>query len=382
MSAVRKQGFRNLKAVSAKIDPYLIPSETMQKSLLVVDDEPQIIKSIVRSLKHLEQEILTAGSGQQGLDILKNNRNIAVVLSDQNMPEMDGTLFLEKVRQYDKDIVRLLLTGHAKIDNAIEAIKRSQVFEYLIKPWEPEALKNTIKRAFDHHELTKENRRLHLVTLEQNTRLRRLNDTLEEQVKERTLQLAEAVREGVLMLSIAAEARDDNTGEHVKRIRKLTKLLCLKIGMRGEEAQRIAFFSMMHDVGKIHVPDLILNKNGPLSEKEWTVMKDHTTAGEKILGNSPYYSIARQIARSHHEWLDGSGYPDGLKGVKIPLPARIVAVVDVFDALTHERPYKKAWPRHEAVEELERLAGRQFDTDLVSAFVEIASNSPIDDMEI
>jgi putative two-component system response regulator len=151
--------------------------------------------------------------------------------------------------------------------------------------------------------------------------------------------------------------------------------------MKEEVSERIGFFSMMHDVGKIHVPDNILNKNGPLSEKQWQVMKEHTIAGEKILGNSPYYSIARQIARSHHEWLDGSGYPDGLKGVNIPLPARVVAVADVFDALTHERPYKKAWPTYEAIKELKRLAGRQFDTDLVSAFVEIVSNGPLDDME-
>jgi putative two-component system response regulator len=369
-----------LKDVNAHIDPYQIQSEALRKSLLVVDDEPQIINSIVRSLRRSRDfEILTAGSGPEGLDIINNDGNVAVVLSDQNMPEMDGIRFLEKVREYDKDIVRLLLTGHAKIDDAIEAINRSQIFEYLTKPWEPEALKNTLQRAFDHYELTKENRRLHLMTLEQNTRLRQLKDTLEEQVKERTLQLATAVREGVLMLSIAAEARDDNTGDHVKRIRKLTQLLSLKIGMKEEAAERIGFFSMMHDVGKIHVPDNILNKKGPLSEKQWRVMKEHTTAGEKILGNSPYYLIARQIARSHHEWMDGSGYPDGLKGVKIPLPARIVAVVDVFDALTHERPYKKAWPTHEAVEELKRLAGRQLDTDLVSAFVQIVSNGSIDD---
>lgn len=370
-----------MKAVNAQYASNLIQPEERPKTLLVVDDEPQVIKSIVRLLRHQDLEILTAASGAQGLDIIATNHNISVVLSDQNMPEMDGIRFLEKVREYDADIVRLLLTGHAKIDYAIEAINRSQIFEYLTKPWEPDALKSALQRAFDHHKLTKENRRLHLVTLEQNTRLRRLNDTLEDQVKQRTVQLADAVREGVMMLSIAAEARDDNTGDHVRRIRKLTKALCLKIGMADADADRIGFFSMMHDVGKIHVPDEILYKKGPLSEKQWQVMKQHTTAGEKILGSSPYYSIARQIARSHHEWLDGSGYPDGLKGIKIPMPARIVAVVDVFDALTHERPYKKAWPRQDAIEEVKRLAGRQFDTDFVSAFVEIVSDGLIDDME-
>ena len=236
-------------------------------------------------------------------------------------------------------------------------------------------------QTFEHYELTRENQRLHLVTQEQNIQLRQLNETLENRVKDRTRQLADAVREGILMLSQAAEAKDDSTGEHVNRIRNLTEATCLKLDMSVSDASRIGFFSMMHDVGKIHIPDNILKKNGSLTEEEWQVMKQHTTIGEKILGNSPYYSVARQIARSHHEWVDGSGYPDGLRGVAIPLVARIVAVADVYDALTHTRPYKKAWPQHDAIDELNRLAGKQFDTDIVEAFVAIVSEGLTEGME-
>ena len=357
-----------------------VQAQVTKKTLLIVDDEPQVIKSIVRTLRKQDLEILTACSAEEAIKIIQHNA-VGVVLSDQNMPSMDGVSFLAKVREYDRDIVRLLLTGFANVENAIEAINRSQIFEFLTKPWEPEALQSALSRAFDHHKLKRENRRLHLVAQEQNAQLLQLNDTLERRVKDRTVQLADAVRQGVLMLSLAAEARDDNTGEHVKRIQHLTQAICLKIGMTKTDADRIGFFSMMHDVGKIHIPDKIINKNGPLTDKEWQVMQEHTIVGEKILCSSPYYSVARQIARSHHEWMDGSGYPDGLRGVNIPLVARIVAVADVFDALTHTRPYKKAWPRHKAIEEINRLAGRQFDTDIVDAFVEIFSEGLNEAME-
>jgi HD-GYP domain-containing protein (c-di-GMP phosphodiesterase class II) len=184
------------------------------------------------------------------------------------------------------------------------------------------------------------------------------------------------------MLALAAEAKDDSTGDHVRRIEKLTKAICLQLGITEENAGQIAFFSMMHDVGKIHIPDSILKKPGPLIKgKEWQIMKSHTIAGEKILGNKPFYKIARQIARSHHEWFDGQGYPDGLKGEAIPLSARIVTVADVFDALTHKRSYKPAWSKSKTLEEMQRFSGRQFDPVVMEAFFQIIDNYPDDDLE-
>lgn len=350
------------------------------KTLLIVDDEPQVVNSIVRTLRKEKIHIITAGSGKNALEIIRN-QPVGVVLSDQNMPLMDGISFLQKVREYDNDIVRILLTGHASVDSAIDAIHRTQVFELLTKPWDSDELIRTLHRAFEHNALTKENKQLHKKTLEQNLQLRQLNDSLEKRVAQRTQQLAKAVREGVLMLSLAAEARDDDTGNHVKRIQYLTEAICLKIGISAKEAERIGFFSMMHDVGKIHIPDRILRKPGRLTKSEWRTMKHHTITGEKILGKSAYYAIARQIARNHHEWVDGSGYPDGLKGSHIPLPARVVAVADVFDALTHERVYKKAWPTDAAINELIQLSGKQFDTDIVNAFVELVAGGLCEGLE-
>jgi len=356
------------------------PQGSLLNTLLIVDDEPQVINSIVRILRKEKIHILTAGSGAKAMEMIKR-QPVSVVLSDQNMPMMDGISFLEKVREYDDNIVRILLTGYASVDSAIDAINRTQVFELLTKPWDSDELIRTLNRAFDHHSLTKENKRLQKVTREQNRQLLQLNSSLEHRVSQRTQQLANAVREGILMLSLAAEARDDDTGNHVKRIQYLTEATCQKIGIPQKDAERIGFFSMMHDVGKIHIPDRILNKPGSLDEEEWRIMKNHTVAGEKILGESAYYTVARQIARSHHEWLDGSGYPDGLKGSDIPLPARVVAVTDVFDALTHDRVYKKAWPRDAAIEELIKLSGKQFDPEIVNAFNELVASGICEGLE-
>ena len=158
----------------------------------------------------------------------------------------------------------------------------------------------------------------------------------------------------------------------------ITGEICLGLRLSMEESDLISFSSVMHDVGKIHIPDSILNKPGSLSDDEWKIMKTHTTAGERILGSKPFYETARRIARSHHERWDGNGYPDGLKGDSIPLEARIVTVADVYDALTNERPYKKAWPVEDALAEMEDLSGKLFDPEILKVFLRKFSEEKVD----
>ncbi len=337
---------------------------------MVVDDEPNILKSIERTLRGQGLRILTADSGPKGLALIKDTE-VNVVVSDNHMPAMDGITFLERVRAYDSKITRIMLTGHASVDCAQQAINRSKIFEYLTKPWNNEDLKTTIRRSIDHNFLLCENHRLQKLTESQNKELLHLNKTLQSRVRQRTSQLDNAVREGLLMLALAAEAKDEDTGNHIKRIQDLTRATCKKMGMEEVTAEKIAFASIMHDVGKIHVPDNILQKKGKLTETEMDVMKQHTIAGEKILGKSPFYEIARQIARSHHERVDGKGYPDGLSGNNIALPARIVCVIDVFDALIHERPYKAAWSKRKALTWMREQVDRQFDRAVFAAFVDV-----------
>lgn len=339
------------------------------RSLLIVDDEPRIVSSIERILRKENYTLFTCNSGKEGLEVVRQHQ-IGVVMSDLMMPEMDGVTFLENVRYYDKDIVQLLLTGNATLDNALSAINRLQIFGYMTKPWPVDGLRSTIANAFAHYNLIRENKNLLRITEKQNLELQAINENLETLVKQRTLLLEEAVYEGITMLSTAAEAKDDDTGEHVFRVLDMCFELALAIGLSQTQAEKISRFSPMHDIGKIHIPDQILQKPGPLSPKEWELMKQHTVFGEKILGVKPFYKMAREIARSHHENWDGSGYPDGLKGEDIPLPARIVSIVDVFDALTNKRPYKDAWSFEKTISVMESLTGK-FDPEILPVFIQM-----------
>ena len=217
-----------------------------------------------------------------------------------------------------------------------------------------------------------ENHRLRILTETQNEQLRQFNTELESIIRDRTAQLTESVREGIIMLALAAESKDDATGMHIQRMFNLTLRICLKLGMSFGEAEQISFSSMMHDVGKLMIPDAILKKAGRLTEEEITVMRQHTVLGVKMLGTKPFYRIAREIARSHHERWDGTGYPNGLKGEAIPLVARIVAVADVFDALVHARPYKKAISIDETRAIMQAESGKAFDPSVLETFLELS----------
>ncbi|MBW1722860.1 MAG: response regulator [Deltaproteobacteria bacterium] len=344
----------------------------MNRTLLLVDDEQNVLGALKRQLRRERYKILEACSGPQALRLLEE-QEIGVVLSDLTMPGMDGITLLGEVKTRFPDTVRILLTGNGTLENAMEAINGLQVFAFLSKPWSREGLKGILARAFEHYNLIKENRRLLKLTQDQNQELMRFNRDLERLVRERTQQMDQAVREGIRMLAIAAEAKDDDTGEHVKRIQEMTLDICRNLGLSDEESDRISFFSTVHDIGKIHVPDAILKKPGPLDPEEWAVMKAHTLVGSRILGVHPFYRTAREIARSHHERWDGTGYPDGLRGHDIPLPARIVAVADVYDALTHSRPYKVAWPVEKALEEMKAQSGKAFDPEILEAFLHVIS---------
>lgn len=208
--------------------------------------------------------------------------------------------------------------------------------------------------------------------LEQALELKRYSRRLEQRVQERTLELHKANLEAIYMLAVASEAKDLDTGAHVRRIEHYTRLLARELGLSDEEAERMAYSAILHDVGKIHVPDAILRKPAALSEDEWRTMRQHPIVGERILSREPFFDVARSIARSHHENWDGSGYPDGLRATKIPLAARIVRVADVYDALTTARPYKQAWNHAQAEAAIERERDIMFDPDVVRSFLRLA----------
>ena len=222
--------------------------------------------------------------------------------------------------------------------------------------------------------LVEQNKRLSELSdlvLRQSKALREYADSLEVRVAQRTSELHDAHMETIFILAVASDAKDPDTGEHIRRLKRMTRQLAEKMGVSPPEAERIEYSAVLHDVGKIHTPDQILKKPGALTPEERTEMQHHTLAGERILKPSPYFEQASRIARSHHENWDGSGYPDGLRATEIPLEARIVHLVDVFDALVHPRVYKPAWDRQAAVDEIIRNRGKMFDPQVVDKFMEL-----------
>ena len=340
------------------------------KNLLFIDDDSFVISSLKRFLRRDDYKVFTAESCKEGLEILKKHE-IGVIVSDLHMPGMDGLSFFEQITVEYEAVVKILMTGHATLDSTLDAINRLRLFGYLKKPWPADELKAVLRRAFEHYNLVTENSLLQELTKKQNAELKNVNELLEEKVRIRTSLIEEALREGIMMLATAAEAKDKETGDHLNRIQTMVLAICSGLGITDDKAETIGLFSIIHDVGKIHVPDRILNKSESLNEEEWVEIKNHTIVGERILGEKKFYSIARQIARSHHENWDGSGYPDGLKGEDIPLPARIVALADVFDALINKRPYKDAWSRKDALDEMIKMTGTKFDPDVMDAFQKI-----------
>jgi response regulator RpfG family c-di-GMP phosphodiesterase len=289
-----------------------------------------------------------------------------IVLLDLQMPPPDGFEILNRLQAQTTAIERLpilVLTA----DPSPEARRRALSMgasDFLNKP-------------LDTTETVLRIRNLLLTRLLQRE-LRRQNASLEQRVRARTRQLEEAHLEIIERLAIAAEYRDDETGEHTKRVGHTAGLIAQKLGLAQELVERIRRAAPLHDVGKLGISDEILLKPGKLTPEEFDTMKLHTRIGTEILARSRsrLLKLSEEIALTHHEHWDGSGYPAGLAGESIPLSGRIVAVADVFDALTNTRPYKDAWPRERALAEIKKLSGKYFDPNVVEALLELEELAP------
>ncbi|HYR61945.1 MAG TPA: HD domain-containing phosphohydrolase [Actinomycetota bacterium] len=329
----------------------------MQKILIIDDQEANVVllERILRNAGY--EEILTSTDSLQAIDLFLEF-DPDLVLLDLAMPYLDGIGVMEQLRRLipaAEYLPVLVLTA----DSTAEAKRRSFAAganDYLTKP-------------FDHLEVTLRVRNM-LETRMLHGQLARQNRRLDERVRERTEQLERARIETLDRLACAAEYRDDETGEHTQRVGVMAARIAEALGMPARDVEHIRLAAPLHDLGKIAIPDAILLKPGRLTPEEWSVMKSHTVLGAEILGGSsaPVLLLAEEVARWHHERWDGTGYPAGLAGPAIPIAARVVAVADVFDALTHARPYKHAWALDQAVAEIRRQGGAQFDNTIVDAF--------------
>ena len=325
--------------------------------ILAIDDEPTNLKLLDKILRTEGYTKLTLLDDPRRTVEAYREASPGLILLDLNMPYLDGYAVMEQLRALHDPILPpiVVLTAQSAGEFLLRAFKAG-ARDYVTKPFDRAELMARVRNLLEVH-------LAHRLSLEQNR-------LLEAAVKERTAKLHRAQRQVVRRLGQAAEYRDNETGNHILRMSKISALLAERLGWSPEDCELMLHASPMHDIGKIGVPDHILLKPGKLEPHEWDVMKSHVMIGANLLSedDSDLMVLARSIALTHHEKWDGSGYPNGLAGEEIPEEGRIVALADVFDALTSERPYKRAWMVDDAVEHIRGQSGLHFDPAIVSVF--------------
>jgi len=327
--------------------------------ILIIDDEKANLEVLRRLLERAGFSRIQTTTDPRDATTLYVDFRPDLILLDLHMPHMDGLAVMAELNKIVEAtyLPILILTGDVSPEARRDALSRGAK-DFVHKPFSSDEVLLRIGTLL-------ETRFLYLQIQSQ-------NQILEAKVRERTRELEAAQIEIIDRLAKAAEFRDDNTGQHTERVGQMAALIAKQTGLPDAQVSLIRRAAPLHDVGKIGIPDSILLKLGKLTAEEFDLVKTHTTIGARILSGSrfPILRLAEEIAFSHHERWDGSGYA-GMPKETIPLAGRIVAVADVFDALTQQRPYKEAWPVHEAIAEIDRQRARQFDPELVDAFMRI-----------
>jgi response regulator RpfG family c-di-GMP phosphodiesterase len=321
---------------------------------LLVDDHAGVRSAVARGLVASGLECRQAGSGVEAVELLEA-KEPDVVISDIRMPEMDGVALLRHVRERHPDVAVIMVTGVDDVNTAVGCLQLG-AYDYVVKPFQVEQLRARVLQAVERRRLVLENRRYH--------------EHLAELVHQQALRIEELFLEGIQSIVHALEAKDLYTRGHSARVAAYATATARRLGLAEDMIQVIALGAELHDVGKIGVSEAVLNKPGHLTDDEYRHIMQHTVIGARILG--PLLKHARpalEIIRSHHERLDGTGLPDGLAGDAIPLHARIVTVVDAFDAMTTGRAYRRGLAPEVALAELRANTGTQFDSPVVEAFI-------------
>ena len=335
-------------------------SKTLGKRerVLVADDEPEI-RDVLSDLLSPVYDCVAVGSAEEAVERLREG-SYDLVISDIMMGGMSGLELIPRVREISPDTVVIMISGVQTVESAINAL-RAGAFDYVMKPFDLHHVEAAVSRALEHHFLRAEKRRYETY--------------LEEMVAQRTEELdgalrslGDAYRTTLKALTAALETRDLETHGHSERVVNFSLRLGRELGLDDEQMRSLEFGSLLHDIGKIGVPDAILRKPARLNEEEWVRMREHPLHGQKILRGIVFLEGAARVVAQHHERWDGSGYPLGLSEEGIDLNARIFAVADAFDAITSDRVYRLGRSYDEALAELDTYAGRQFDPRVVEAF--------------
>ncbi|MCZ7592386.1 MAG: HD domain-containing protein [Kiritimatiellae bacterium] len=338
-----------------------------------MDDEPMIGKLLSRILQNHDCEVRFETTVADAISAITEQPNyFDIILTDLNLPGKSGLDLLDELRSIDEGLIKIIITGHATLDNAITCLRRG-AYDFIEKPVVPESLVAIIDRALEFRRLKRENARYQA--------------HLEDMVHEKSAALLDALDHIKTSYDFTLEAmaslldeRDSGTADHSLRIRALAGIIAREMGLSSSEIEEIERAALLHDIGKIAVPDRILLKPGQLTPEERLEMERHPEVAFKMLNASPHLETVAAIVRAHHEWFDGTGYPRRLKGADIPLGARIISLIDAYDAMRSNRVHRQGVSSEAALKEIETNAGAQFDPQLVELFkrcqiaIELAAN--------
>lgn len=369
-------------------------SETLAAPvLLFVDDEPGILSALRRLFRPHGYQIFIAEGGAAGLEILEKE-HVDLVVSDMRMPEMDGATFLKEVRSRWPAVTRILLTGYADITSTVAAINQGEIYRYISKPWDDNEIVTIVREAIEHQRLKYENERLTQLAQAQNEQLKELNAGLEQKVAERTAEVSQALAfveqshselkksflTSVQVFSGLIELRNGTVGSqisgHGRRVAEHARSVAQRLGLSDVEKQNIMLAGLLHDIGKLGLPDDLLTKPfNTLTPEQRALVVKHPVIGQNVLMGIDKFKEAALFVRHHHESFDGNGYPDHLVGHAIPLGSRILQVVNDYDSLLIgtlvQRPLKPA----EAQKYLIENRGKRYDPAVIDAFIALLTES-------
>jgi len=334
--------------------------------LLIVDDEPAHRKVLAVIAEQAGMTCRAVPGAKEALNVLQSEP-VDAIIADLNMPGVSGLELLTEVRRRYANLVFLMATGLDDVRLGVHAMRQG-ADDYLVKPLQMDAVMLSLDRAFHKKFLERE--------------LENYRQNLERMVCERTVELQNALgqveqsyEDTLDALGAAIDLRDGQTAGHSRRVVLWSLHMLMRMQGTHKQLKNLAMGAWLHDIGKLAIPDAILLKPGPLTTQEWKIMQSHARIGHDLVNRIPFLVDAAEIVLTHHERWDGSGYPRGLKGTDIPLGARIFAVADTVDAMTSDRPYRAALPFGNAQNEIERLAGIQFDSHVVNVFLNIPNET-------
>ena len=334
--------------------------EYVRRPVLVVDDEAPIRDVLARSLRARGYRVVTAGSADEAL-LRMSEEPAAVALCDIRMPGRNGVWLLHRLHSEFPDTAVVMVTAYNDVSPAI-ASHRQGVVDYLTKPFTPEQLGDAVRRAMEWH--------MNLAVE------RQWAARLEREAREREQRMLDATRDLVIRNDETVDAllsvltmQDENAYAHARRVASLAVLLCDRLARPDTEKRVIRRAALLHDVGKSAIPPAVIDKPAPLTGEEYELVRTHPTRAHRLLSRIPFLAVAAEIVRAVHERPDGHGFPDGRSGNQVPLGARVIAIANAYDVMTTGRIYRAAIPPAEALLELERGAGSQFDSALVPLFV-------------